>query len=635
MAAEFLLPGCAPLLVAGEGAPAAGVAFTRALRALLAAFTGVRAAGVAVVATRCVAGGGGGGGGGGVPGAPPPAAVAAGDPSNADPAPGALGDGWALPPPPAARRRRAPGATPAPPAPAYTGVSLLWTRLPPAFPPASYSALCPLSLAAPPACVADRLNALAAGSAFWGSPAFANGSAPLRAGAAAVMGAWLALLVGGGAAPPALVCGGGGDAPLCGLLLAGGGAVRLPAAGAAAAVAAGVGAGAGAGAGGATETAWRREEIIGISVGATAGAIALLLAAGVGARRWAAAARAKRVAALAGPRGPPPVLPPSLASRGARTSDGRVLVGRGASAAPWRGGGGGAEAPEALRAAFSASRARAFSGSSALSGISFGDGSGSGGSPPEGVGGRPRAGSSPAGTAAALAAALMASGAGGVPRARAPSASTAQLAAALSPFAASARRSVRGASLLASLEAGAGAGGGGWGGRGLSVKDIARSAAAATAAAGGGAAPPPPAAPRARALSAAERAAAVPADAFWRVHAAPDGRAYFANAKTGAVQWQAPPARPTNLPPGWAVKMSSSTGAAYFRNEERGVSSWELPAAAAGAGGEGAGGERGSPPVESSPALPPGWTQAFSKRAKRPYYYNKATKETRWEVPHD
>jgi hypothetical protein len=645
--AEFLLPGCAPALVAGAAAPPAGVAFSRALRAMLAAFTGVRTAGVALAATRCV--GGGGGGGAPVAGAPPPAAVAPADAANSDPTPGALGAGWA----PAGGARRAPeggGGAPA----AFTALSLVWTRLPASFSAATYGSLCPLSLAAPPACVADRLNALAPGSAFWSSALSGNASAPLRAQAAAVMGAWLSLLLGGGA-PPALTC--GGDAPLCGLLLGGGGAAKLPAAGAAAAVAAAVGVGA-AGAGGATPpgaAALSREELISLCVGATAGGVLLLGCAGAAWRRAAEAAHGKRVALLAGPGG---LLPPSLSSRGARKADGRILVGRGSSpallssvpAADEGAPGGSLDDGFDARVSFShrAPRARALSGASAQQSAAYRDGGDEGGGAASG-GSRTRAPSLQLTVAQVSTALAGTGGGGGRPRARsgsggADAATAAALMASLSPFAAggsaaAARRSVRGASLLASLERSAErpAPGAGWGGA-VSARDVARAAAAATGDGGGvgerardsissslG---------RGRALSAAERAAAVPAAAFWKVHSSPDGRAYFANSKTGEVQWAPPPARPSNLLPGWEVRTSSATGAAYFRNEEKGVSAWEAPVVKRGNDGvQDGSAEAAAAEGGAGTALPEGWTAAFSKRHGRPYYVSKHTKETRWELP--
>ncbi|CAK0814756.1 unnamed protein product [Prorocentrum cordatum] len=92
---------------------------------------------------------------------------------------------------------------------------------------------------------------------------------------------------------------------------------------------------------------------------------------------------------------------------------------------------------------------------------------------------------------------------------------------------------------------------------------------------------------------------------------------------------------PPPLPPGWEQANDPASGRPYFCNRSTGESSWTPPPAPAGGpGGYGGGPGPGGPGGPGgSPPLPQGWEQAPDPKSGKPYYFNRATGETRWEPP--
>ena len=108
-------------------------------------------------------------------------------------------------------------------------------------------------------------------------------------------------------------------------------------------------------------------------------------------------------------------------------------------------------------------------------------------------------------------------------------------------------------------------------------------------------------------------------------------------------------------PAGWKVYKSSTLGKPYWFHKSSGVTSWkppqpdQVPSAAASTTTTGAAAvdsavasgrgeteplsdDRPRAPVEAV-VLPKGWKKFISSTTGKPYYYHKATKETRWQPP--
>jgi len=83
------------------------------------------------------------------------------------------------------------------------------------------------------------------------------------------------------------------------------------------------------------------------------------------------------------------------------------------------------------------------------------------------------------------------------------------------------------------------------------------------------------------------------------------------------------------LPLGWEQVADPSTGNAYYCNRATGESSWTPPVAAAAPVAAMA-----PVPVAAAPGgLPAGWESANDPSSGKPYYFNRATGETKWEIP--
>merc|ERR1712127_631818 len=87
---------------------------------------------------------------------------------------------------------------------------------------------------------------------------------------------------------------------------------------------------------------------------------------------------------------------------------------------------------------------------------------------------------------------------------------------------------------------------------------------------------------------------------------------------------------PTGLPVGWEQVADPTTGNPYYCNRATGESSWTVPIAPAVAPSV-----FQPPPVAAAEAasLPAGWESASDPSSGKPYYYNRATGETKWETP--
>ena len=99
-------------------------------------------------------------------------------------------------------------------------------------------------------------------------------------------------------------------------------------------------------------------------------------------------------------------------------------------------------------------------------------------------------------------------------------------------------------------------------------------------------------------------------------------------AKYGLPQWgaapaaAAPPAPPSNLPPGWQM-FKDASGRPYYVNSATGATQWDAPGAA----------PPPPPPNALQAPLPAGWRKVFDTNSGKPYYVNDATKQTSWDVP--
>lgn len=87
------------------------------------------------------------------------------------------------------------------------------------------------------------------------------------------------------------------------------------------------------------------------------------------------------------------------------------------------------------------------------------------------------------------------------------------------------------------------------------------------------------------------------------------------------------------LPPGWEQVSDPATGNPYYCNRATGESSWTIPAAAAPAPFAAAPAPVMAPAPVPAVTLPPGWEQTNDPTSGKPYYFNRATSETRWEPP--
>jgi len=162
----------------------------------------------------------------------------------------------------------------------------------------------------------------------------------------------------------------------------------------------------------------------------------------------------------------------------------------------------------------------------------------------------------------------------------------------------------------------------------------------------------------------------------WEVANDPStGKPYYFNRATNETRWEPPQAAAPvvqpmqqlppqmmamapvggSLPPGWDQAQDPGSGKTYYFNRATNETRWDPPPGAAAAapvqqsfGGAPQQGFGGAPqqcfggapaPVTSSPApaqggpLPPGWEQAMDPASNKPYFFNRATNETRWEAP--
>ena len=125
------------------------------------------------------------------------------------------------------------------------------------------------------------------------------------------------------------------------------------------------------------------------------------------------------------------------------------------------------------------------------------------------------------------------------------------------------------------------------------------------------------------------------------------GKPYWYNKSTGVTSWEPPPvdAHGSGSSKSAAAGGGDSSGGAeeggskLIEGEARpqplvdsGGSSSGGGGAGGGGGGGGVGGAGGSGGA-GEVVLPPGWRRYVSTSTGKPYFYNKATKETRWEPP--
>jgi len=98
------------------------------------------------------------------------------------------------------------------------------------------------------------------------------------------------------------------------------------------------------------------------------------------------------------------------------------------------------------------------------------------------------------------------------------------------------------------------------------------------------------------------------------------------------------PMMPAGLPPGWEQVADPTTGKPYYCNRATGESSWTVPVGAAPAMTM----MPAMAPVAAmpmptfaaeTPTLPAGWESAADPSSGKPYYFNRATGETKWEIP--
>lgn len=117
-------------------------------------------------------------------------------------------------------------------------------------------------------------------------------------------------------------------------------------------------------------------------------------------------------------------------------------------------------------------------------------------------------------------------------------------------------------------------------------------------------------------------------------------KTYYHNKGTGETVWERPheaaAAAKTVLPAGWVAKFSNSKQKVFYYNNSTGVTAWDLPTSpktqTAAASPLPNGDSSGKAP--SAAALPPGWVAQFSNSKQKTFYYNKATGETAWDIPH-
>ena len=105
-------------------------------------------------------------------------------------------------------------------------------------------------------------------------------------------------------------------------------------------------------------------------------------------------------------------------------------------------------------------------------------------------------------------------------------------------------------------------------------------------------------------------------------------------------------------PAGWKVYKSSTLGKPYWFHKSSGVTSWkppqpdQVPSASATTTGAAVDSAVASDRAATEPVsddrpraadeavvLPKGWKKFISSTSGKPYYYHKATKETRWQPP--
>ena len=105
----------------------------------------------------------------------------------------------------------------------------------------------------------------------------------------------------------------------------------------------------------------------------------------------------------------------------------------------------------------------------------------------------------------------------------------------------------------------------------------------------------------------------------WAIHVSTTtGDTYYENMNTGETQWDFPTQEPEEfpLPDGWAIHISNTTGRRYYENLFTGENQWIRPT---------------QEPVV--PPIPPGWEMHQSRTSGRIYYENLFTGEYQWIPP--
>jgi len=89
------------------------------------------------------------------------------------------------------------------------------------------------------------------------------------------------------------------------------------------------------------------------------------------------------------------------------------------------------------------------------------------------------------------------------------------------------------------------------------------------------------------------------------------------------------------LPPGWEQAADPSSGKPYYCNRATGETSWTPPVASSPQTAAQAAPVPAPAPAPVAPAarLPEGWESAPDPSTGKPYYFNRASGETRWDAP--